>query len=211
MGLFGIDRDLSRVAAYALPDTAVVRVFSLIRLQDPEGTIRWAESDPSVLSALTTFREASAGTPVRRRPAQPMGMVDAETVTSLQTLFASDEELNVLVWSGYADSAQLADRDRPATGDAAAFIEQGGLLQLRIPARELADFTEENGRHFPVAVWNDDESIAIAQPVYHDSVYVSAVDGTVVEALLRAPTIEGRPISPVADLPSYPVNLSEVE
>ncbi|MFC0314969.1 hypothetical protein ACFQNE_03835 [Gordonia phosphorivorans] len=209
MGLFESGRNKQRVAGYVLPDTAVVRVFSLIRLHDPEGTIRWAESDPSVLSARTTFREAVAGTPVRRRPEQPMGMVDAETVASLQTLFGAGDDVNVLVWSGYAETAEFADRCRPATGAAAEFIEQGNLLQLRMPARELADFTEESGRHFPVAVWNDDESIAITQPIYHDSVYVSAVDRTVLDTLLRAPTVEGREISPVADLPSWPAYLTE--
>ena len=34
-------------------------------------------------------------------------------------------------------------------------------------------------------------------------------DRTVLDTLLRAPTVEGREISPVADLPSWPAYLTE--
>jgi len=207
---FGTDKD--RVEGYALrgADT-VLRWFLPIPLSDPPRSLSWgmaARISNLSLSPQVTWKDiadAWSGAGHSELLTQPMGTVDHRSMDALLSTLAGvvglEEEVEYAVWEGYADMAVLLAHTSSAPADPSRFLTQGGVRTFTAPLGTLSMFTAEEGRHFPSAVWLRDHHLAIAQPIYNDSCYISG-PRDVCETLCADDDIDLIEIDPSLLLPS---------
>lgn len=207
---FGTNKDL--VQGYTLRDAdTVARWFLTIPLSNPPRTLLWnaaAREAGLSLESQTTWSEIATAwsrTGHTARLSQPMGTIDRASMDALLSALASvvdpNEEAKYAVWEGYADMAVLLEHIPSSSVDASEFVLQGGVHAFTAPLRELSTYTSEEWLHLPSAVWLPNERVAVTQPIYHDSCYVSA-PRELCERLCARTDIDVIAIDPSVPLPS---------
>jgi hypothetical protein len=210
LALSRFDADVSLVAGYTEPRHAVfARVFVPLIVAEGRylpwsaaasavgvelvGTTHWDE-----LRLAAEARAVDIGTPQQ-------GTVDASTINALMRVLAqagSTRMSHFALWEGYAGEIDASIHDQ-STG-----IPQGvGHYLLdgsyRVFTGELGwaeTRCAENGYRFPVAVWPDDGSFALASARYQDSYYLSADQQTL--SLLQRAGVDALEITRDEPLPS---------
>lgn len=188
---FGFDK--TRVDGFALANAhSIARLFLPIIIADlPSSTTSWgnaAEIADVHVGAHTTFGDL---TTARRRVGglaplvQPMGSSDGATLTTLvetiERVMGIADPVDVRVsaryalWTGYADTKKIPPFLSAVSSltDVNGFVVQAGVRGFTGSLRDLTRFGRESGRHLPCAVWLPGPAIAISQPLYHDSLYIS--------------------------------------
>jgi hypothetical protein len=207
---FGTDK--STVDGFALRGADVVlRLFLPIEVSNPPRSISWNEAarlSGAPLGARTTWADlVHRWHPVGpTQLSQPMGTIDQPTVEILLSVLGSTIDVSTIVnfgvWEGYADTVSLlAGPTSDDNTEANDFVTQGGVRTFTASLASLARFTREAGAHLPSVVWSPGHSFAIAQPIYHDSCYISTAH-ELGEQLLSTPGLDLAVIDRSTPLPS---------
>ncbi len=112
------------------------------------------------------------------------GTVDAATIDALVDALRAEhgtEEVDVVLWDVYADDAVVGAVPVPAVAGGNRW-QDGSHRRARLPLDGIADFADETGARFPVAIFPPgapagDGGFLIAAPGYSDSLFVSGGAG----------------------------------